>query len=445
MRIHISRTSRQIWQIAFPAMVGGLGYNIVSMTDVAFLGRVGEVEVGACGLASIWYLTFLTLGMGLGTGTQVLVARRSGEDDDEGIGLVTDQALFLGFGISFALFFLFYFLSGPLLTFFVKSEEIHAAATTYIQIRAFDVGFVMLSYILRGFYNGLGKNNIIIWGTVAMALINFVLNYVLILGHFGFPKLGIAGSAIASVIAQFFYFLILFLEIYRLKYHKKFKILQKSKFEPETAYSIANLSGPTALQYLISLGSFFFFILVVEKLGARVLAVSEIVKTVYVLFMIPTWGFATAASTIVSNLIGQQKQKQVPLALRKTVIVSMSFSFVLILLLMAFPEMIFGIYTNDITLIKDSVAFLWIVVIALFIYGASSVLLQGVIGMGATRYAFLTEVTSITLYAVYISVASFMFSASLETLWLAELIYVIAPILFSVHYIKYGAWRKIDI
>lgn len=443
MQLKVS--AAQIWKIAFPVMIGGLGQNIINITDVAFLGRVGEVELGACGLAVIWYFTFITLGMGVSSGTQVLTARRSGQDDDAGIGAVVNHALIIGTGISILLFFLFYFGSKPLLAYFIRSERVLEATVTYMHVRAFDVFFVVIAYILRGFYNGLGKNQIIIWGTVAMAAINFALNYALIFGHFGFPKMGIAGSALASVIAQAVFFAVLAGDIFIQKYHKKYKILKRSKWDASIASSIINISAPTALQYLSSMASYFFFIITIEKLGERMLAVSEVVKTVYILYMIPTWGFGTAASTLVSNLLGSEKPDEVPGAMRKTVNVSVVVSGLLVLTLFVFPEAILAVYTNDASIIRDSITATWIAAVAVFFYGISNILLQSIIGMGATRYAFVVEVATILIYCIYVGVAHYGFAAHLETLWLAEIIYCSLLGLFSLFYIRTGRWRKLSI
>ena len=82
----------QIWKITYPIIIGYLAQNIVYVVDTAFLGRVSEVALGAGGLAGLYYIAIFMLGMGFGTGSQIMMARRHGQGDTTSIGKILDHS-----------------------------------------------------------------------------------------------------------------------------------------------------------------------------------------------------------------------------------------------------------------------------------------------------------------------------------------------------------------
>ena len=84
----LENSYRQIWQIAYPIILSGIAQNIINFTNTAFLGHVGEVELGASAIAGIYYFTFIMVGWGIGSGTQIIIARRLGQQKFSDIGIV---------------------------------------------------------------------------------------------------------------------------------------------------------------------------------------------------------------------------------------------------------------------------------------------------------------------------------------------------------------------
>jgi Na+-driven multidrug efflux pump len=84
---------REIWRIAYPIILGSIVQNVISVTDTAFLGHVGEVELGAAALGGVFYLTLIMLALGFSIGTQIIVARRFGERQWNAIGTTVEHTL----------------------------------------------------------------------------------------------------------------------------------------------------------------------------------------------------------------------------------------------------------------------------------------------------------------------------------------------------------------
>ena len=86
-------SNRQIWTITYPIFLCLLAQNIINVTDTAFLGRVGEVELGASAMGGLYYICIFTIAFGFSTGSQILIARRNGERNYADIGPVMVQGI----------------------------------------------------------------------------------------------------------------------------------------------------------------------------------------------------------------------------------------------------------------------------------------------------------------------------------------------------------------
>lgn len=167
---------------------------LINMTDAVFLGRVGEVELGASALACMYYLAIYMLGFGFGLGIQVLVARKNGEGQWDETGKVFWQGQYFLLALALGLCLLSELFSPFLLRRMIASEAVWQAAVSYVSGRNFGLFFAFPVLAFRSFFVGITKTKILIVNSVLMVLVNVVLNYVLIFGRFGFPAMGISGG-----------------------------------------------------------------------------------------------------------------------------------------------------------------------------------------------------------------------------------------------------------
>ena len=195
-------SDKEILKITFPVLLSLLMEQLIGLTDTAYLGRIGETELGAAALAGIFYLVIFMLGFGFSIGAQVLMARRNGEKDYRGIGPVFTQGMAFLLLLA-ALLFTASRLWGPrLLRLLVESDQVCAAAVSYLNWRVYGFFFSFAAAMFRAFYVATTRTRILTSNSVVMVLTNMVLNYVLIFGKWGFPALGIAGAAIASSLSE---------------------------------------------------------------------------------------------------------------------------------------------------------------------------------------------------------------------------------------------------
>jgi multidrug resistance protein, MATE family len=147
--------------------------------------------------------------------------------------------------------------------------------------------------------------------------------------------------------------------------------------------------------------------------------------------MIPIWGFASAANSMVSYLIGMRKQDFVFLLIKRIVLMAMASVGLLVLLSQAVPEAILRIYTNDPDLILNSIPVLKVVSLSSIFLASGFVFFNGVMGTGKTNVSFLIELLVLLIYIAYVYVLINFFGANVTMAWTSEIVYGLLLTSFS--------------
>jgi len=438
-------TYSRIWQVAYPIILGSIAQNLINFTDTAFLGRVGETALGAGAIGGLFYLAVIMLGLGFGIGSQIIIARRLGEKRFKEIGEVVIHTIIFLTLLAVFVFLLLRNGSEIILSHTINSEAIYEGSMEFLRIRAFGIFFAFINISFRSFYVGIANTKVITYTTIVLAAVNILLDYALIFGNLGMPEMGIRGAALASVIAEIsaMVFFILY-TIITIDY-RKYDLFCFNRFRLVKLNSIFKVSIPMMVQQFVSLSVWFVFFLFVEKIGEMALAVSNIIRSVYVIAMIPIWGFATATNSLVSYLIGMKQQDQVLSLIYKIAV--MSFVGVLLLVSMGlfFPKMIMEIYTNQVELIEAGAPVLYVVSIGALLLSVGFVFLNGVSGTGSTKVSLTIELAVLAMYVLYSYLMIIVFETSIMGAWTSELVYGSLLSVVSWSYLKSNGWAKTKI
>jgi putative MATE family efflux protein len=301
---------------------------------------------------------------------------------------------------------------------------------------------VVLGFCFNAFYTGIGKTKIITIATFLMALTNIILDYIFIFGKLGLPAMGIKGAALATATADyvlFFSYLVYFIYKKMPAFYKAFRF---TTVQLKEWWSIVRLSSPIVLQNLIGLTSWQYFFICVEKLGEHELAVSGILKSLFVFLGIPVWSLASASNTVVSNIIGQNRIDQVIPALKKVLVVTIGISLSLNLIIALFPHTILGLFTNDPRLLEDTIPPFYTLMIALLFFSSGMIMNQGIIGTGATMVPAIVELLCSFAYVAYAYYFIYILRSPLYIAWGCEVVYWLLLLLFTVSYWGSGTWKK---
>ncbi len=196
------------------------------------------------------------------------------------------------------------------------------------------------------------------------------------------------------------------------------------------------------VQHIFSMGSWFIFFLMIEKLGSRELAISNILRGVYMLLMTPVWGFSECSNSMVSNLLGQKRSSDiVPLAHK-----IMKFSFVgtgvVVLICLLFKEMLFQLVSSDELLNAAAEGSFYVICLATLSFSLAMIAIACISGTGATSAAMKIEMVSLGIYLTYVFMFTHIYPSSLEIVWFAEVFYWSTLGLIGYAYLRAGKWLE---
>ena len=438
-------SNKNILKITYPIFLTLISQNIVNVTNTAFLGRVGEVELGASAIGGVFYFAIFMIGFGFSQGAQILIGRRNGEKNYSQIGHIFNNALLFNLLLSVLIFWISLKGVPLLMKIVVSSEPVYKSTIAYLDWRIYGYFFAFVNAIFRAFYVGITQTRILTTSAILMAITNILFDYILIFGHLGFAPLGIEGAGISSVIAEIVTLIYVILYTVFRADIKLYGLFQFKKVEFKTILQILDLSIFIMFQYFISISTWFMFFIFIEHTGERNLAVSNIGRSLYILLMIPASALATTVNTLVSNLIGAGRKEEILPLINKVAFIS----FILVLPLMIstyfFPELFAHIYTDDEGLILASIPVMRIVSIANLLFAFSFIIFNGVSGTGNTRTAFFMEFVTLFFYISYVYYTAIINPSSVAVVWMSEFVYWIIIGGLGYWYLLKGGWRKKEI
>lgn len=438
-------SNKDIWKIAYPCLISLVMEQLIGMTDTAFLGRVGEVELGASAIAGVYYLAIFMVGFGFSIGAQIIIARRNGERNYKDIGNVFYHGIYFLFALAVVMFFASHWLSPLLLKKVVSSEHIYEAAISYIDWRVYGFFFSFAAAMFRAFYIGTTQTKTLTLNSIIMVLSNVLFNYVLIFGKFGFPALGIAGAAIGSSLAELVSLIFFIVYTSRNIDCSKYGINRFVHFKGRVLQNIFKISLWTMIQNFFSLSTWFLFFLFVEHLGERSLAITNVIRSLSGFPFMIMMAFASTCGSLVSNLIGAGKHDYVHVTIWQHIRLAYVFVLSLVLVYALFPQFIISIFTDIPEIIVDGVPSLWVLCTIYLISVPANIYFQSVSGTGNTQKAFLLEMVTLVIYVAYSYFIIVYLKLDVAYCWTNEHVYALFILLFSYYYMRNGNWRDTKI
>ena len=435
-------TNKEIWNVTYPIFLGLLAQNVINVTDTAFLGHVSEVALGAAAMGGLLYICVYTVAFGFSVGSQILIARRNGEGNYRAVGPVMWQGTIFSFAMAVVLLAVMYLASEPLIRLLITSDAVYHATYEFFTWRIWGFLFAFVNVMFRALYIGITNTKTLTMNAVVMALVNVFLDYVLVFGELGFPEMGVRGAALASVIAEASSLVFFLLYTYCKVDLKKYGLNRFTEFDWSMVGRILNISCFTMVQYFLSMAIWFVFFMALERLGERQLAIANIVRSVYVVMLIPVQSLSTTANTLVSNLIGAGGTSKVMGLLNRLARISFVIMLVCVALCVIFPGAILSVYTNEEALLQDSVSALYVVCAAMMVAAAANIYFNGISGTGNTQAALVLEVGIQVFYALYIIMVGMVIQAPVDVCFTTELVYYTLMLAFSFIYLKNAKWQN---
>ncbi len=439
------KSNKEIFQVTYPIFLTLIAQNIINVTDTAFLGRVGEVALGASAIGGVFYIAVYMVGFGFSQGAQILIGRRNGEKNYAAIGPIFNASLVFNFLLALAIFIASFLFIPQIMKYLVSSQHIYDATIEFLNWRIYGFFFAFLNTVFRAFFVGITRTRVLTVSAIITALTNVLFGYLLIFGKFGFPEWGIAGAGVASVLAEFVSLVYLIIITLKQKDKHVFGLFSFRKIEWVTIRKILELSIFIMFQYFISISTWFMFFIFIERLGERQLAVTNIGRSLYILLMIPGSALSTTINTMVSNMIGEGHKEQVIPFMKKVTGITLAIVLPMMVFTFAFPQLFARIYTDDAGLILACVPTLRVVSVAMMFCAVGSIIFNTISGTGNTRTAFVIEFFTLFFYLGYVYYTAIILRTSVEIVWMSEFVYWIIIGGFGLLYLMKGNWRRKEI
>lgn len=428
--------------VALPIALGTFVQFIVVFVDNLFLSWVGINELNGAGLSGMIYVTLLMLGVGLASGGQIIMARRNGEKHFKEVGQVLVNTLFLGILLAGILFVLLKFVSPLLMDDWLQSDTIANHVNRFLDIRSWGMFVSIIALVLMSFYMAIAKTIVLIYATVTTAIINVILDYLLIFGNFGFPRLGLEGAAYATVMAEIVGLLIIIGYMIFKKTDKKYDLRQALRiFNLSRTLKILFLSFPIMVQQVMALATWSAFFFMVEKLGEAELMVSNVIRNLYMLAFVSVMGLAQTTKTYVSTLIAEKRQHMLQPVMKKLILLNICGIVILSHGLWLYPEWLAGLFTSEPGIILQAKKTMLVIVPAMFIFAFSSIFLNTVEGSGRTWIAMVIELISVFFYLGMTHYMTVTNPKPVHVVWMNDYGYFGIIGLLSFLFLKFSNWK----
>lgn len=292
------------FKLAYPIILGMLGHTLIGIVDNIMVGKLGATELAAVSLGNSFIFIAMSLGIGFSTAITPLIAEADSEKDEKKIRSIFHHGLLLCTILGIALFVIIV-LAKPIMLLMHQPIEVVEMAYPYIDWVAFSLIPVIIYQGYKQFADGLSKTKYSMYAIFMANVVHIFFNYVLIYGIWIFPKLGILGAALGTVISRIM--MVVFMH-YILKYDKNikkyFKDFSFKEIKKSVLKKIVNLGTPSAMQMLFEVSLFTAAIWLSGSIGKTSQAANQIALTLATMTFMFAMGLSVTAMIRISNQKG---------------------------------------------------------------------------------------------------------------------------------------------
>ena len=344
------------WRLAAPVIMGMLGHTIVGLVDNLMVGQLGAAELAAVSLGNSFFFVAMSIGIGFSTAITPLVAEADSEHNFSRGKSAFKHGFVLCSILAIVLFALI-LLAKPLMYMMNQPQEVVVLALPYLDIIAISLVPLIIFQALKQFSDGMSLTKFPMYATIIANVINVFFNYVLIFGVWGFPKMGVVGAGIGTLIARFVMIMLMWYFLNRLEKTKAYvKDLKLFVLEHSMLKKINSLGLPSALQMFFEVGLFTAAIWLSGTLGKNPQAANQIALNLSSM----TFMIATGLSVTAMIRVGNQKGLKRPVELRRIAtsifIMGLALAILFALIFLIFNNVLptFYLDLNDLTHIADN-------------------------------------------------------------------------------------------
>lgn len=327
-------------QLAYPVILGMLGHTLIGIVDNIMVGKLGSTELAAVSLGNSMIFIALSLGIGFSTAITPIVGEADAENDTNKIRLAFHNGLFLCVILGFALFGLIV-LGKPLMELLHQPEEVIVLAKPYLDWVGFSLVPLIIYQGYKQFADGLSMTKYSMYAIVMANIVHVIINYCLIYGVWIFPKMGILGAGLGTVISRIA--MVLFMHIILSKQERLKQYFHNFSFDEikkETIKKITNLGIPSAMQMLFEVVLFTAAIWLCGNIGKTSQAANQIALSLASMTFMFAMGLSVVSMIRISNQKGLQDYKKLVIIARSIFLLAILIEIVFALLFVVLHQIV---------------------------------------------------------------------------------------------------------
>ncbi len=390
---------KNIWFLSLPTIITNGLWDLFNIVDMVFVGKLGPTAIAAVSICGIMMGIIFTIAIGITTGSVALISRFFGAKDYESAHRVVIQTLMLAFGASIVIGAAGFLLAKPFIELLGATGDVVTFGTIYFRIVSIGSFTIFLTFSLASALRGAGDAVTPMKALILATVINIGLDPLLIFGISIFPRMGVAGSALATIIARGIGMTVLIIVF--LRGHSYFHLKPRDfVFDFHMIWRILRIGFFGSLQVLLRNLSMLILVRIVSQFGTNAIAAYGICMRLRLVTMMPGFGFSQASAVLVGQNLGAKKPARAVRSAWITVgfyeIIMIAFSAILL----AFAPHIIRLFNSTSEVITMGSTMLRIISLSLVFVAVSLVIGRSFNGAGDTVSPMLITGFSLLIFQI---------------------------------------------
>ena len=437
---------RQSLSIAWPSTVEGALLSIISSVDTMMVGTLGAAAIASVGLTSQPRMILLICAQALCVGTTALCARRKGANNPEGANSCLAQSLGVVTALGLLMMLMGYFGADWFMRLAGANEDTLEMSVAYFRIISLGIPLNCWSLCICAALRAIGHTRITMVSNMIANLVNVCLNYLLINGHFGFPKLGVQGAAIATVIGTV---AACCMSIFSLTNHDRFlyfRVVKKIGFDKRSLESLANLGSSTLAEQIFLRIGFLTYSAIVARLGTNAFAAHQVGMNILSISFSFGDGLSVAAVALVGQSLGEKRPDLAKIYGGICQRLGVCFASILCVIFLTCSSPIFRLFSDDAEVLGYG-AFLMRMISLIIFMQITQVIYTGCLrGGGDTKFTAFVSLISVAMIRPFSGwLFCYPLNMGLLGAWLGLTVDQLMRLTLSYLRFKSGKWTRYKI
>ncbi|HOP71293.1 MAG TPA: MATE family efflux transporter [Bacillota bacterium] len=437
---------KRILNLALPALVEQTLMTLVSMADMIMVGRLGPWAITSVGLSNQPTFVAMSVFIALNVGATALVARFVGAGEKHQASKVARQALVIASIMGIILGFIGYYYATEILLFMGAEHDVIGPGTDYFRVICMGMPVWAVTISLTAALRGTGDTKTPMTVNTLANLVNVVGNYLLIYGHFGFPRLEVKGAAVATTFSRIVACLYMLYHIKKGDKNIQIFLGERFRFDLGIIKRILDIGIPAALEQAVMRSGQMTFARIVSSFGTITYAAHQIALNIEGFSFTPGMAFQIAATTLVGQSLGAKDPDRAERVGWETARIGALTGILTFGIYFFFGKYLAFLYTDDPTVMDLAAGALKIIALIQPLMLANFILIGGLRGAGDTRYTlFITMAGFWGLRVVMAYLFAVKLGLGLFGAWIGMAMDMAGRCTLSYLRFKAGGWKHIRV